>query len=753
MHPSPEPLPSKIISMKRLYIASLLGALVLYSCMVELAICSSNFTDQLALFSFKSHITQDPNIKLGNWTTETNFCDWEGVSCSRRRQRVTALSLGNMGLAGSISPYIGNLSFLKVLDLGNNSFDGPLINEIGRLHRLTDLILHKNNLQGGIPLDLYQCRKLQVIVLAVNNFTGGIPAELSSLSFLRTLLLEKNNLTGRIPPSFGNISSLESFGLGGNNIHGSIPIELAQLPNLKAFDLTSNHLTGPVPSSIYNHSSLWYLSLADNQLTGPIQEFTNSILDVIDLSENDLHGPIPPLSTAHSFISHNKFTGEIPLAICNMSSPIILDLSHNSLNGVIPECFGNFSNVLRVLDLGMNNFRGNIPVTIAKRNKLKNFPANSLEVLNLSHNNLSGVIPDCLGNFSNALMVLNLGMNNFHGKIPTIFAEGNQLRNIDLNGNQLEGPVPRSLVNCTHLEVLDLGNNIIDDTFPYWLETLPMLQALVLQSNKFHSPLGTFKTKFPFPKLRIFDLSHNEFCGLLPTKYFEHFKAMRNVNEKVRRRYMGDHYYKYSVTVVVKGLKVELVRILTIFTIIDLSNNKFTGEIPNVIGNLNSLRLLNLSHNDLTGNIPSLLGNLLFLESLDLSSNQLVGEIPNQLTTLTFLAVLNLSQNHLEGRIPQGNQFNTFQNNSYDGNLALCGFPLSNKCGDNGTPQLQPPPMSHPEDDPTFFSGFNLKVVFIGYGCGMIFGLLMGYLMFLIGKPKWFVRIVEGERHKKGKRC
>ncbi|KAL7193631.1 hypothetical protein ACSBR2_025272 [Camellia fascicularis] len=121
---------------------------------------------------------------------------------------------------------------------------------------------------------------------------------------------------------------------------------------------------------------------------------------------------------------------------------------------------------------------------------------------------------------------------------------------------------------------------------------------------------------------------------------------MRNVDEQVRRRYMGDHYYKYSVTIVVKGLKVERVRILTIFTIIDLSNNKFTGEIPNVIGKLNSLRLLNLSHNDLTGNIPSLLGKSI---------------IPNQLTTPTFLAVSNLSQNHLEGRIPQGNQFNTFQ--------------------------------------------------------------------------------------------
>ncbi|CAL5328348.1 unnamed protein product [Camellia sinensis] len=444
---------------------------------------------------------------------------------------------------------------------------------------------------------------------------------------------------------------------------------------------------------MFNISSLSHLLLGSNRLNGQLQEFPNNSLQLLDLSINELSGPIPPLVVTNFLISHNKFT-EIPSAICNVSSIEILDLSHNSLSGVIPQCLGNFSNVLSVLDLRKNNF---------------------------------------------------------HGSIPTSFAEGNQLKTIDLNGNQLEGKVPRSLATCRHLEVLDFGNNNINDTFPYWLETLPELQVLVFQSNKFHSPMGSSKTQLPFPKLRILDLSHNEFSGFLPTTYFKHFKAMRIINESVGLRYMGESYYHDSVTIMVKGLEIELPRILTIFTTIDLSHNKFSGEIPNVIGKLYALRLLNLSHNNLVGNIPPSLGNLCSLESLDLSSNQLSGKIPSQLTSLTFLGVLNFSENHLEDRIPRGNQFETFDNSSYNGNLALCGFLLSKECEDNKTP-LHPTPMLHKKDDPTFAHGFSWKVVQMGYGCGMVLGLVMGYIMFLIGKPKWFVRIAEGEQQKNGKR-
>ncbi|XP_022717769.1 serine/threonine-protein kinase BRI1-like 1 [Durio zibethinus] len=102
------------------------------------------------------------------------------------------------------------------------------------------------------------------------------------------------------------------------------------------------------------------------------------------------------------------------------------------------------------------------------------------------------------------------------------------------------------------------------------------------------------------------------------------------------------------------------------------------------LGELISLQMLNFFHNNFAGPIPPSLGNMVALESLDLSSNKLGGRIPSQLTNLTFLAVLNLSENNLVGPIPHGNQFDTFDNDSYSGNLGLCGLPLSKQCDNRG---------------------------------------------------------------------
>ena len=128
---------------------------------------------------------------------------------------------------------------------------------------------------------------------------------------------------------------------------------------------------------------------------------------------------------------------------------------------------------------------------------------------------------------------------------------------------------------------------------------------------------------------------------------------------------------------------IELVKIQSLFTTIDFSNNNFKGEIPKAIGELWSLKGLNFSHNNLTGHMPPSLGKLTNLEWLDLSSNKLIGEIPIQLSNLTSLEVLNLSENHLFGQIPQGKQFNIFTNDSYNRNLGLCGFPMTKACGND----------------------------------------------------------------------
>ncbi|KAL1538492.1 Receptor like protein 22, variant 2 [Salvia divinorum] len=135
-----------------------------------------------------------------------------------------------------------------------------------------------------------------------------------------------------------------------------------------------------------------------------------------------------------------------------------------------------------------------------------------------------------------------------------------------------------------------------------------------------------------------------------------------------------------SVALIIKGLHLELQKILPDFGSIDFSSNSFYGEIPNAVGDLTLLHHVNFSHNALNGSIPKSFGRLRGLESLDLSGNQLAGLIPVELGELTFLEVLNLSYNKLVGMIPKGRQLQTFPVESFEGNTGLCGFPLRESC-------------------------------------------------------------------------
>ncbi|MED6122589.1 hypothetical protein PIB30_041127 [Stylosanthes scabra] len=196
--------------------------------------------------------------------------------------------------------------------------------------------------------------------------------------------------------------------------------------------------------------------------------------------------------------------------------------------------------------------------------------------------------------------------------------------------------------------------------------------------------------------------------------------------------------YDDSVTATIKGLTTNFEKIPKVLVSIDLSSNRFEGEIPDDIRELHALIGLNLSHNNLNGPIPRSLANLTNLESLDLSSNMLTGIIPAELTNLNSLEVLNLSSNHLEGSIPRGKQFDTFSNDCYEGNMGLCGFPLTVQCN-SGVPQQQYPP-SEGEDK----FGFGWKPVAIGYACGTVLGIGLGFCVFSIGRPQWLVIIFGG---------
>ncbi|MBA0791942.1 hypothetical protein Gohar_016483, partial [Gossypium harknessii] len=451
------------------------------------------------------------------------------------------------------------------------------------------------------------------------------------------------------------------------------------------------------------------------------------------------------------------FAGRIPFTLGNLRDLEVLDISDNDLSSTLSSSKSSFlSSLENCRSLGYLSFARNplisgyLPASIGNQSSsLRHFDASSC--------NISGRIPGDIGKW-NLIDYVDFSGNQFSGTIPDRVCVGqNNLRYLSLHENQLEGILPLSLINCSQLQVLNVANNNLSDTFPHWLGKLPELRVLVLRSNRFHgsipdstnfsfSKLQGFgfshndSTNFSFSKLQMVDLSHNDFTGLLPTEFFQNLKSLK---EEANYRYDG---YQYSVNLTIKGLEREFkikVR-MPIFTCIDLSDNGFHGEIPKVVGELRSLHALNLSHNSLTGPIPPSFGNLAALESLDLSFNKLSGRIPSQLTNLTFLEVLRFSNNNFVGPIPHGKQFDTFENDSYQGNLGLCGFPLSKECSNDKRSEL-------PQDEEDNGNGiaFIWKVVMMGYGCGMVLGISMAYIVFTTGRPWWLVRMIERDLRNK----
>ena len=63
----------------------------------------SGETDRLALLNFKGEISKDPLRVMSSWNDSIHFCQWKGVFCGRRHQRVTVLDLQSQKLVGSIS--------------------------------------------------------------------------------------------------------------------------------------------------------------------------------------------------------------------------------------------------------------------------------------------------------------------------------------------------------------------------------------------------------------------------------------------------------------------------------------------------------------------------------------------------------------------------------------------------------------------------------------------------------------------------
>ncbi|KAG8378445.1 hypothetical protein BUALT_Bualt08G0138000 [Buddleja alternifolia] len=595
--------------------------------------CTNNDTDAFALLAFKAAIDDDPLGALTTWNETLHVCRWRGVTCSHRhRDRVVSINLMSRGLVGSVSPHLGNLSFLKSITLQNNSFHGQIPEQIGRLRRLEYIEFSNNSFSGEIPRNLSQCRNLYYLNLIANNLEGTIMPELGSLSRLEALGLSRNTFSGTIPPSIGNLTLLNRLSLANCGLEGEIPGSFVQLQNLRLLQLSENNLTGTIPSGLFNISTIFVFSMRSNQLQGTIPPDVAFTLP--NLRNLDLGG--------------NRLGGEIPVSLSNASSLEAINLSSNNFTGPMLNNFERLRN-LQNFFLSANNFQGDFSFISSLTNCTR------LQVLAVSRNLLNGSLPDSIANLSSSLTYLSMASSQMHGTIPLGIGNLLNLTYLNLRNNHLSGSIPSSIGNLNRLQELYLEGNRFTNEIPPSLGNLTLLNRLYLGYNNLSGNIPLSLSNFR--NLLTFDLSHNNLNGSIPREIL----SLSTISI----------FFNLAYNAFTGSIPSE-VGLLRNLEDLDLSNNELSGFIPNTLSSCVRLQHLRLEGNSFDGDIPNGLSALRGLQDLDLSRNQLSGPIPRFLSELSLLN-LNLSFNRFQGEVPNQGVFQNRTAISVYGNNDICG--------------------------------------------------------------------------------
>ncbi|XP_012468454.2 probable LRR receptor-like serine/threonine-protein kinase At3g47570 [Gossypium raimondii] len=599
-------------------------------------VVGGNDTDQQALLQFKAKITGYQLEVMESWNSSIHFCQWRGVTCGRKHRRVAKLELQHLNLSGSLSPYVGNMSFLRELSLAGNRFYSKIPQEIGRLRRLQILDLTNNSISGEIPSNLSACSKLILVYMGGNQLTGEIPALLGHLSHVKFLSFRNNDLRGSIPPSFGNLSSLEELRLEYNGLTGIIPEALGRLTNLSYFSVPENAISGIFPMAMFNLSNIIAFDIGGNKIQGTLHF--------------DLAVTMPNVELIS--IWGNQISGQIPIAVCNASSLIELQLNDNRLTGNVPSL--EKLDKLTLLELGANALgRG-------REGDLKFFCTlvNNTKLLDLyvGVNNFGGALPKCISNFSSSLLHLSIYQNKISGRILDRIGNLINLEVLDASENQLSGPIPFDIGRHQKLQRFYFDRNFLSGTIPDSIGNLTMLALVNLAFNNLQgsipSSLGHCQN------LLAMSLSHNNLSGPIPPQAFE--LPFLSIFLDLKSNYLTGGL----------PLTVGKLKNLGAFRV---SRNRLSGLLPNNLGSCVHLEALFLDGNLFEGPIPSSLSSLRGLVALDVSDNNLSGDVPEFLVSFGALKYLNLSFNDFEGLIPSEGVFKNKSATFVEGNNKLCG--------------------------------------------------------------------------------
>ncbi|RZB61544.1 Receptor-like protein EIX2 [Glycine soja] len=587
-------------------------------------------------------------------------------------------------------------SLLESLSITSNILEGGIPKSFGNACALRSFDMYNNSLSEELPMIIHHlsgCARfsLQELYLSGNQINGMLP-DLSIFSSLKTLDLSENQLNDKIPESTKLPSLLESLSITSNILEGGIPKSFGNACALRSFDMYNNSLSEELPMIIHHLSgcarfSLQELYLSGNQINGTLPDLSIfSSLKTLDLSENQLNGKIPESNKLPSLLES-------------------LSITSNILEGGIPKSFGNAC-ALRSLDMSYNSLSEEFPMII---HHLSGCARYSLEQLDLSMNQINGTLPD-LSIFS-SLRILNLDGNKLNGEIPEDIKFPPQLEILDMQSNSLKGVLTDyHFANMSRLDLLELSDNSLlafafsqnwvppfqltniglrscklGPVFPKWLETQNQFLYIDISNAGIADMVPKwFWANIAFREWISMNISYNNLHGIIPNfpiKNIQYFLILgpNQFDGPIPPFLRGSMFLDLSKNkfsdsrsfLCVNGTVEALYRL-------DLSNNHFSGKIPDCWSHFKSLSYLDLSHNKFSGRIPTSMGSLFHLQVLLLRNNNLTDEIPFSLRSCTNLVMLDIAENRLSGLIPtwigsklQELQFLSLGRNNFHGSLPL----------------------------------------------------------------------------------
>lgn len=612
-----------------------------------------------------------------------SFCTWHGITCTDGS--LIEVSLGANNLVGQLpvdqmntnAQEGGSLDvYLEKFDVSRNSISGSIFDlQVDRMKNLQFLDISHNLLSGQLPPSLASGTfstgneeaivNLVVLNVSSNFFDDTVPT-LALFSNIEYANMSNNKLSGGIQvlgSSVLDLRLLKELDISHNEITGTLPLD-GFSGTLELFDFSYNQIEGPLPQALLVQNPLWYLGAGHNLLGDDVFNWADECAPTAENLANRMY-----CSLQHVDLSNNNINVDLSLhgpkwsLYEGLDDPeqltpglLHLDLSDNFIHGPIPEDMNVLEN-LRLIDLDNNRFTSHIPASF----DATAFPAMetfhigglnhdsssggsvglpttvasmiTLKSLNMSHDAISGSIPEVFYNLAN-LELLDLSGNIIGGTLPSYITGWRSMRQLDLGSNQFSGTLPDQISSMALLTHLHLQDNLLSGAIPLALFWLDLLQELKLYDNQLAGTIPDAPA--PMHMLEVLDMHNNLLSGTMPS-----FEGMKRLQ-----------YLDVSVNQLEGTLPYDLA-LLPELEYMSFSRNRFHGALEPSFGSLPVLSKFEAWKNNLDGTIPVSFWTSSTLQKLDLRSNSLTGLLGTDLALLTSMQELRLSANQLEGTIPE----------------------------------------------------------------------------------------------------